>query len=178
MRVICLTQEFWAQVDDEDFAWLSQWSWYAHVRRRKRSAIPYAMRKERRKMLAMHIALAQRYGFWKPDLEIDHWDGNRINNQKWNLRPVSGSQNQWNQLPRSGTSSRYKGVCWLKDKGLWRASIKQHYRKFYLGQFQTEEEAARAYDRKALELFGPHARLNFPVEIFPQNFSRPEPRSI
>ncbi len=154
-----------SMVDDEDFEWLSQWFWYAHVRRRKKSAIPYAMRKENRKMMAMHIAIMKKHELWKPDFEVDHLDGNRINNQKWNLRLVTGSQNQWNQAPRPGCSSRYKGVTWDK-RGYWSVRIRYHYKQLYLGNFLVEEEAARAYDQKALELFGPHARTNFS----PQNF--------
>ena len=160
MKTIKLTQGYEALVDDEDHGWLSRWKWYAHIKRRK-TEVAYAVRKENGGTVSMAVTIAQKYGFWEAGKEVDHIDGNRLNNQKTNLRSSTGQQNQANQLPRIGTS-QYKGVSWHSRDRKWRASIRINYKKYNLGNFSSEEEAARAYDAKAREFFGEHARLNFP----------------
>ncbi|MEN6337259.1 MAG: AP2 domain-containing protein [Phycisphaerales bacterium] len=62
------------------------------------------------------------------------------------------------------TGSRFKGVWFEKRVGKWRATIHIKGKSIWIGHFATEEEAARAYDRRAVELFGEFARLNFPEE--------------
>lgn len=160
MKTLKLTQDYETLVDDEDLAWLSYWKWYAHVKRRKTEVV-YAVRKESGETVSMAVTIAQKYGFWEAGKEVDHIDGNRLNNQKANLRTATGQQNQANQLPRTGTS-QYKGVSWHTRDRKWRASIRFNYKKYNLGNFSSEEDAARAYDAKAMEFFGSHARLNFP----------------
>ncbi len=165
MKTIKLTQGYEALVDDEDLTWLSYWRWYAHVKRRK-TEVAYAVRKENGETVSMAVTIAQKYGFWEAGKEVDHVDGNRLNNQKTNLRSSTGQQNQANQLPRAGTS-QYKGVSWDASRQMWRADIRHNYKRLPLGRFSSEEDAARAYDTKAQELFGPHARLNLPPEKNP-----------
>jgi len=95
-----------------------------------------------------------------PKVNIDHIDGNGLNNRKANLRRATVPQNHWNSKTYSNNRSGYKGVGWSKDHGAWRARIKCHNRSMLLGYFSTKEEAARAYNEKAKELFGVYARLN------------------
>jgi hypothetical protein len=66
--------------------------------------------------------------------------------------------------PRSKASSKFRGVCWLKKRKAWRARIEMHGKREHLGYFDSEELAARAYDRRSYELNGVGARLNFPEE--------------
>ena len=61
-------------------------------------------------------------------------------------------------------TSKYIGVCLKKDRGRWRATINYRKKQYSLGNHATEKEAALAYDKKALELYGTQARLNFPVK--------------
>jgi hypothetical protein len=67
-----------------------------------------------------------------------------------------------NQRKQSGTSSRYKGVSWRADRNKWTAYICPDRKKINLGVFNSEEDAARAYDSMAPKYFGEFARLNFP----------------
>lgn len=91
--------------------------------------------------------------------EIDHIDGNGLNNQKANLRECSRSQNNMNQHKTSGTS-KYKGVYYHKLRKKWSAFITLNRKAMYLGLFSSEIEAAEAYNTKAKELFGAFAYLN------------------
>ena len=91
---------------------------------------------------------------------IDHIDRDRFNNCITNLRFVTRSQNCMNRTKQSNSTSAYKGVSWHIRDNKWRASIKKDYVNIHLGNYTTEEEAARAYNRRALELFGEYAFLN------------------
>ena len=91
---------------------------------------------------------------------IDHIDGNRTNNSLDNLRLCSYSQNNRNSSKRENTSSIYKGVCWDKSIGKWKAQIQINRRQKSLGLFTNEKEAAQAYNEKAKELFKEFAKLN------------------
>lgn len=90
---------------------------------------------------------------------IDHIDGNPLNNQKSNLRICTPQQNQFNQRKTRGVS-KYKGVSWYKNYKKWMAKIKFNGRTYNLGYFNTEIQAAKAYDEKAKEIFGEFANLN------------------
>lgn len=89
--------------------------------------------------------------------EIDHKDGNKLNNRRANLRPCTSQQNAQNRHAVCG-KSRFKGV--RRDRGYWRAEIKKNGSKVHLGIFPSERLAARAYDKAALQLFGNFAKTN------------------
>lgn len=89
--------------------------------------------------------------------ELDHIDNNSLNDALGNLRVVTRSQNQANCRGR-GSQHGYKGVSCNGRR--WAAKIKIDYKMICLGTFDTKEEAALAYNRKAQEAFGEYARLN------------------
>ena len=96
-----------------------------------------------------------------PDGDIDHIDGNRLNNRPGNLRTATASQNAANSRKRSSeTSSVYKGVS--RVNGRWQAYINYRGRQRYIRSFSDEVEAAKAYDHAAAQLHGEYASLNFP----------------
>lgn len=96
-----------------------------------------------------------------PKTQVDHWDGNGLNNRRYNLRACTAQQNCRNQRQRlSRCSSKYKGV-W-KHQHSYRASITISYRSIHLGCFNSEVEAAKVYDEAARLHFGAFARVNFP----------------
>ncbi len=98
------------------------------------------------------------------DKHTDHEDGNGLNNQKSNLRIVTNAQNHMNKKGNRNTSSKYKGVCWNKESNKWTSSITLNQKQTHLGYFTCEKKAAKAYDKKAKELFGEYSRLNFKEE--------------
>jgi hypothetical protein len=104
----------------------------------------------------------------KPGQQIDHKDGNGLNNTRDNLRIASHTLNMQNSKSRSGSTSRYKGVSWNTQRGKWVAQIRYDGRTRFLGYYTYEDEAARVYDEAALIGHGESARLNFPRGIKPR----------
>jgi hypothetical protein len=94
------------------------------------------------------------------NLEIDHINGDKLDNQRSNLRLCTRSQNcRNNGTPKTNTSG-YKGVYLCKQTGRWAAQIKVKGKKISLGRYSRIEEAAHAYNRGALKHHGEFARLN------------------
>lgn len=92
---------------------------------------------------------------------VDHRDGNRLNNQRANLRIATRPGHSRNRAKTTRTtSSRFKGVCWEARRKRWMAYITVNDKFVWLGRFTDEVEAARAYDTAARERFGEYARPN------------------
>ncbi len=158
MKRIKLTNfDMYALVDDEDYEELSKHTW--HLTKRGYAARSYWIPERKTNgTIYMHRAIL---GTSK-GLDTEHGDQNKLNNQKWNLRPSTRSENMANIRARSGLS-KYKGVSFYKRKNMkkpWVAYIKKDYKNHHLGYFATENEAARAYNAKAVELFGEFSSLN------------------
>ena len=93
-------------------------------------------------------------------MEVDHIDGNRLNNCWINLRYADARQNAMNRgLYRTNTSGK-KGVHWSKHKRKWEATLRCQGKRYYLGSFDYIEDAARAYNEAAVNHFGDYARIN------------------
>jgi len=150
MKEIELSQNRVALVDDSDLEWLSAWKWCFDGR--------YAVRREKKSgnKLYMHRQILRiSHG------EItDHINQKSLDNRRCNLRVVTTAQNGMNRSNSRNHSSCYKGVHLETWTGRWRAQIKAGNKNIRLGRFDSEIEAARAYDRAALEHFGEFASLN------------------
>ena len=112
------------------------------------------------RLSAHRVAWTIMTGEWPSEL-IDHINGIPHDNRWANLRAASPSQNARNVLPRKGSSSGFLGVTFHSKTGKWQAQIKSDGKNKYLGVFQNEIDAARAYDSAALGIHGDFARLNF-----------------
>lgn len=76
-------------------------------------------------------------------LKVDHFDHDLLNNTRTNLRICEHQQNHENRVSHKGSSSKYRGVSWSKDKQKWVANCMRNYKNVYLGAFEDEDEAAR-----------------------------------
>jgi len=150
---IPLSRGLFALVDPEDFEELSRYNWYATGK----SPHIAAARRQKGRTIYMHrqIMKAPSSRF------LDHKDCDSLNNCRDNLRLCTWRQNQANKRSRRG-SSCYVGVSRQGDK--WKAEIACRGKHHYMGLFDDEVEAAKARDRKAWELLGEFAYLNFPED--------------
>jgi len=153
-KLIPLTQGKFAIVDAEDYDWLNKYKWYAS--RAKRTY--YARGTIKGKHVRMHRLILDA----PPHLFVDHINCNGLDNRRKKLRLCTHFQNQQNRRPSLNGKSKYKGVCWSKRHKKFRARITYNRKSYHLGLFDSEIDAAKAYDKKALELFGEFAYLNFP----------------
>ena len=113
--------------------------------------------------IRVHVLLAKTF-IPNPEKKpfVDHINCDRDDNRIQNLRWCTGQENQFNRKKQEGTSSKYIGVCWNKNVKKWMVQIKINRKTKYLGYFDSEIKAAKAYDREARELHGEFAHLNFP----------------
>lgn len=146
-----------AKVDNEDFELVSKYCWYEKY--------GYATAFINKKQIRMHQLILGRGGY-------DHRFGDRMDNRRAMLRPATMTENNRNKRKcKNPKTSKYKGVYYEKHKEMagkkscWRVNVANKY----VGYFRTEEEAARAYDRRAKEVFGEFAWLNFP---------EPDPKTV
>lgn len=158
---IQLTRGQVALVDAGDEEWVRQWRWHARRIRHNWYASRTQYTAGQPYTLYLHAAIWERHNGPVPEgLLIDHSNRHGLDNRITNLRLAETWQNNVNARARG--RSKYRGVCYLRARGRWRARIKLHGVSYWLGYHDTEEEAARAYDARAVELFGEFARLNFP----------------
>ena len=154
MKEISLTQDKVALVDDWEYENLNKYKWCV----RKCQNTSYATRRSARKnkTIYMHhliLPLAS-------NLEVDHIDKDGLNNQRHNLRLCTRQQNMMNKKPSSSYYSKFKGVTWYKRQCKWVTRITINRRRVCLGYFDSEKEAAFAYNVAATEHFGGFAQLN------------------
>ena len=165
MKKIKLTRGKFALIDDSDFEWLSQWKWNAHNRNGKL----YAARgkyerlgfyKYKMSTISMHREIMKA----EKGQEIDHINGDSLDNRRGNLRITDRFGNCQNASLYKNNKSGYKGVHFVKDtqykKKKWVAYIQSNKKLQHLGYFATAKEAAQAYNKKAKELFGEYAKEN------------------
>jgi hypothetical protein len=147
MKLIPLTKGYFAKVDDSDYKYLSQWKWHYNC--------GYAERKVSKNGKQTHVLMHRVIsGFHF----VDHRNGDKLDNQRKNLRKANHSTNAMNMKKHRGVS-KYKGVS--NDRGYWRVQIWKNKKKAFTANAPTELWAAMIYDLNAPLLFGPFARLNF-----------------
>ena len=158
MKEIKLTKNKVALVDDQDFDFLNQWKWYAHESKGEFYARREKVKNGKRTVIYMHRFLMRLKD--KDCKKVDHKNHNTLDNQKHNLRFSSHAQNMRNRRSAKNTSSKYLGVSWCNTYKKWKAAITHNYKLFKLGSFDSELDAAIAYNKKAIALHGEFANLN------------------
>lgn len=162
MKMIELTQDRVTMVDDEDFEMVSKSKWHCNG--------GYAVRTHEGTKLRLHRFLL---GFVPGDgIQVDHINGDRLDNRRVNLRVCSNAENMRNRGKNVNNTSGFKGVVLMTDKSLkkpWQAQIMTDGKYRYLGVFATKEAAALAYNTAARELHGEFAKLNFETDLTIRN---------
>jgi hypothetical protein len=151
MREIKLTQGKIALIDDSDYELVSQYHWYFDGQYAK------ACWDKQRKTyyLRMHRLIL---GLTDPKIDTDHINHNKLDNRRLNLRTCSRAENLRNR--RAHGRSEYLGVYYNNKKYIT-AQIHVNGKTIHLGTFDTEEEAAIAYDNAAKQYHKEFANLNF-----------------
>jgi hypothetical protein len=184
MKEIELTKGYSTKVDDEDYEWLSEYSWHAHesktgkLKDRNRLRCRVSARAAFRvdldggeyayRIVPMHRMILHA----RPDQHVDHINGDALDNRRENLRLVTNQQNSWNALGAKSfngkpTTSRFKGVfkkvCKTKfgDYEYWVCKIGVNGKEITVYHGKDEIEAACMYDLAAMGHFGEYARTNF-----------------
>ena len=159
-RRIYLGDDEWTIVDPDVYYRLGHYKWHLKGSNGKKL---YAVRDVktgpgRTKQLSLHREIMNEpEGFF-----VDHKNNDSLDNREANLRAATRSQNCQNVPKRKNTSSQFIGVSFSKEEKKWRAYITYKGKRIYLGYFDNEIDAARAYDAAARRLYGPDAKVNFP----------------
>lgn len=168
---------YFAEVDDEDYDRVSQFTWQVGVSKRNaqyalRSVYIGGGRKNNKKIAIMMHRFIMNVD--DESIIVDHRNHNGLNNQKYNLRACTKKENSRNRVSVRNSTSKYIGVhrhvsryqtkAGTKESVRWQATIGIGGRMISVGCFQNEDAAARARDAKAKELFGEFANLNFKNE--------------
>lgn len=153
-----------ALIDEADAALVGQYNWYVSQSNGDNTAYVVAgiHRNGRPFTVGLHRLLI-------PEGEnVDHINGNGLDNRRENLRVATRSQNRRNSRKHKSNTTGFKGVCFVKYGGHgsllprpYTATITVNKRKVHLGYFETAEEAARAYDDAARKHYGDFAQPNF-----------------
>lgn len=155
---IPLTKGKIAIIDAEDFDRVSRLTW--HLLDQKKNtcyAVANIYTSGKMTTLRMHRFILNA----SPCLSIDHINGDGLDNRKANLRSCTTTENQMNKKPSRRGTSKYKGVFWNNQKNKWQSRISTAGKVIHLGFYQSEVDAAIAYDTAALKYFREFARPNF-----------------
>lgn len=158
-RTIPLSQGKVAIVDAADFDVLAQFKWHAHkCGANFCGARGISTKNGKRSILLMHRAIMSA----PQGVSVDHINHDPLDNRRANLRLCTHSENCKNRTSHKDATSQYVGVCWYARRGKWMARLHNNGKAVFLGYFQSEKDAAVAYDTAARIHFGEFANPNFP----------------
>jgi hypothetical protein len=157
-RKIYLGFGYLTLLDPDDYYRVKHFKWWVH----SNGTSLYAARTAITPDLKSKIIYLHRQIMDPPeDRVVDHRFGDTLDNRRQNLRIVTQAENMRNRRKRKNTSSRFIGVSFRKSRHIWDGNIRVNGRKLWLGSFDNEIDAARAYDAAAKKYIGNGIRLNF-----------------
>lgn len=156
MKEVILTQGKVAFVDDEDYESVSENTWRADCVNGKW----YAVRQKQVNRISKKIYMHRQIMNAPKGMEVDHIDGNGLDNRKDNMRVVTHNQNMKNKKVNSNNKWGYTGVHFSGRDRVFQAYIQNGKHHVYLGKFDNPVSAAIAYNEAATKYFGEYARLN------------------
>jgi hypothetical protein len=140
-------------VDEDIYYKLQEFSWWYKTKIKG----GYVLGNVNKKNILLHRFILNYYG---KDV-VDHINSNPLDNRKCNLRVVTKKQNAMNVTVCKNSTSKYIGVCSIKERNTWSAQIHVNKKKIHLGTFKNEENAAKCRDIATKKYFGEHGKLNF-----------------
>lgn len=150
-------------IDAQDADLFHAHKWYILVQKRPNGTQKrYLMRKDGKATVYFH---REALGVTERATDVDHKDGDGLNNSRENIRVCTRRQNKYNGGSYHGSSSRHKGVSWDNHHGRWLCRYTINRRSVQVGYFDDEDEAGRAYDKAVRELHGAFFHPNFPEEV-------------
>lgn len=155
-----LTQGQHALIDEEDAQMVMQYRWSVRRGRHTWYAVSYRGRGRHARPVFMHRLLMGLEGRRARSVEVDHVDGNGLNNTRANLRLATRAQNARNHRRSAANTSGYMGVSWHAGSRTWCVQIRAQGRALRVGLYRDLDDAARAYNEAARRYYGPFARLN------------------
>ncbi len=159
MKEIKLTGNKIALVDDEDFDLVSRLKWHANKGGETFYAEAHCLCGSRSPVRMHKLIMGAHHG-----KEIDHKNGNGLDNRKSNLRFATDADNAHNSRLRKDNASGFKGVSAFKSR--WKAQIQAEGRPAHIGYYDSPRKAAIAYDIQAIKHFGAFAKTNGAMGLF------------
>ena len=158
-RRIYLDEGQWTIVDSGDYYALKRFKWIIHGTGNN----IYAVRNKIIGPNKTKMVYMQREIMNPPaGIVIDHRNCESLDNRRSNLRPATRAENALNRRKKKNGTAQYRGVWLVKKCGKWAGQVEYKGKRIWLGYFDSEIEAAKAYDEAAKKLHGEFARLNFP----------------
>ncbi len=151
MKLIKISKGKEVIVDDDDFEELNKFKWHYNK-------LGYVARSGKENGKRFGVYMHRQIMNTPKGKYTDHINGNTLDNTKNNLRICTQAENSRNSRSKN---NGYKGVIKRTNHNSYMAQIELQGKVFYLGNYKTAELAAKAYDKKAIELFGEFAKLNF-----------------
>lgn len=156
MKKIPLTKGEFALVDDDDFENLHCHRWLCVIQKTVKYARRLVSVNGQWRWRHMHREVVKT----PKNLDVDHINGNGLDNRKINLRKCSRSCNCANSKFRNNNTSGFRGVTFDRHRKRWKGQIMVKGKNIFLGRFLTAVSAAQSYNQAALKFFGEFARLN------------------
>ena len=160
---IPLSRGIFALIDESDLPLIEKHKW--HVNKSPyniHAATNIKQENKQWKLFKMHRFILNA----PKEMQVDHINHDGLDNRRENLRLCTPSQNSANRRARKNGTSKFRGVSWHKVDRKWMVALAKEGRIEYVGRFENEIEAAKAYNTKAIELHGAFAHLNI-IETHP-----------